>query len=94
MTGRKSTTIRVFMADASEATDVAAIGSLKEKGSFKPIRKKALINMDELGRYTDNIEGATFGPRLSNGHQTILFIADDNFSPNQKSQLLLFEFIP
>jgi hypothetical protein len=94
MTGRKSTTIRIFMADAGDATDVSAIGSLQENGPFKPIRKNELLNMEKTGRYTDNIEGATFGPRLPNGHQTVLFIADDNFSANQKSQLLLFEFIP
>ena len=49
--------------------------------------------MDALGIYTDNIEGVTFGPLLPNGHKTLLFIADNNFSNLQKTQLLLFEVI-
>ncbi len=47
--------------------------------------------MDDLGRYVDNIEGITFGPTLPNGHRTLIFVADNNFSPLQKTQLLLFE---
>jgi hypothetical protein len=47
--------------------------------------------MDGLGRLIDNIEGATFGPTLSNGKRTLIFVADDNFSPGQKNQFLLFE---
>ena len=49
--------------------------------------------MDDLGIYTDNIEGVTFGPLLPNGHKTLLFIADNNFSAIEKTQLLLFEVI-
>jgi hypothetical protein len=47
--------------------------------------------MDNLGIYIDNIEGMTFGPLLSNGHKTLVFVADNNFSKDQKAQLLLFE---
>ena len=49
--------------------------------------------MDDLGIYIDNIEGVTFGPTLPNGHQTLLFVADNNFNPLEQSQLLLFEVI-
>ena len=52
-----------------------------------------IINMDDLGFYTDNIEGMTFGPVLPNGHKTLIFIADNNFDIIQKAQLLLFEVI-
>lgn len=47
--------------------------------------------MDELGIYVDNIEGVTFGPLLPNGNKTLLLVADNNFNPIQKSQVLLFE---
>jgi hypothetical protein len=49
--------------------------------------------MYDLGIYTDNIEGVTFGPLLPNGHKTLLFIADNNFNPFEKAQILLFEVI-
>jgi hypothetical protein len=47
--------------------------------------------MDDLGIFTDNIEGLTFGPKLTNGHQSLLFVSDNNFSDKQKTQFLLFE---
>lgn len=49
--------------------------------------------MDDLGIYIDNVEGVTFGPVLPNGHKTLLFVADNNFNPLEKTQFLLFEVI-
>lgn len=47
--------------------------------------------MDELGIYTDNVEGMCLGPRLKNGKRSLWMIADNNFSALEKSQLFLFE---
>jgi hypothetical protein len=47
--------------------------------------------MDDLGIFIDNIEGVTFGPKLANGKQSLLFVSDNNFSDQQKTQVLLFE---
>jgi hypothetical protein len=93
-TGRLACTIRVFLADINYATDVANTNSLQSQPAAKPVSKKLLLNMDDLGRYIDNIEGVTFGPYLPNGHRTLIFVADNNFSPLEKTQLLLFEIIP
>ncbi len=89
-TGRLACTIRVFIADLEGATDISAI-SLKGRSDFKPVTKKLLLNMDDLGIYIDNVEGVTFGPTLPNGHKTLLFIADNNFSAAEKAQVLLFD---
>ena len=67
--------------------------TLKNNHSFIPAKKNLLLNMDDLGVYTDNIEGVTFGPVLPNGHKTLLFIADNNFAVVEKAQVLLFEVI-
>jgi hypothetical protein len=91
-TGRLPSTIKVFTVDLSDATDISTM-ILKDNRSFTPVKKKLLVNMDNLGIYTDNIEGVTFGPVLPNGHKTLLFIADNNFNIVEKSQLLLFEII-
>lgn len=93
-TGRFACTIRVFVANLDEATDAMKVTSLVGLPATKPASKRLLLNMDELDRYIDNIEGVTFGPNLSNGHRTLIFVADDNFSPLQKTQLLLFEILP
>lgn len=91
--GRLACTIKLFLTELSKATDIKGISSLKENKDFIPATKKLLLNMDDLGFYIDNIEGVTFGPQLSNGHKTILFIADNNFNPLEKTQILLFEVI-
>jgi len=93
-TGRLSCTIRVFLADLHDATDIASTNSLLSQPAARPVSKKLVLNMDDLGRYIDNIEGVTLGPALPNGHNSMLFIADNNFSPLQKTQVLLFEVIP
>jgi hypothetical protein len=52
-----------------------------------------LVDLKE-GRFIDNFEGVTFGPPLSNGHRTLIFVSDDNFAPAQKTQFFLFEVLP
>jgi len=89
-TGRKPCTIKVYLADLNGAEDVSNIPSLKNT-SFHPITKRLLLNMDSLGIYIDNIEGVTFGPKLSNGHQSLVFVADNNFSVDEVTQFLLFQ---
>ena len=90
-TGRLACTIKLFLADLNNATDIKNMPSLKLNNSFVPATKKLLLNMDDLGIYIDNVEGVTFGPVLPNGHKTLLFVADNNFNPLEKTQFLLFE---
>jgi len=89
-TGRLPCTIKLFIADLNKASDISNL-SLKENKNFIPAKKTLLLNMDSLGIYTDNIEGVTFGPVLPNGKKTLLCIADNNFNPVEKAQVLLFE---
>ncbi|MBX2935290.1 MAG: esterase-like activity of phytase family protein [Ferruginibacter sp.] len=91
-TGRLPCTIKVFIANLNAATDVTGI-TLTNNKNFIPAKKTLLLNMDSLDIYTDNIEGVTFGPVLHNGNKSLLFIADNNFNPLEKTQLLLFEII-
>jgi hypothetical protein len=89
-TGRKPCTIKVYLGDLKNVTDVSGMSSLKNN-EFNPVSKALLLNMDDLGIYIDNIEGVTLGPKLSNGHQSLIFVSDNNFSDEQKTQFLLFE---
>jgi hypothetical protein len=91
-TGTRASTIKVFLAQLTGASDVSTINSLRDQ-SFTPVTKLLLLNMDDLGIYTDNIEGVTLGPKLPNGHSTLLFVADNNFSQEQVTQFLLFEVL-
>ena len=90
-TGRLACTIKIYMVDLKEAEDISSVISLKNNPPQKPLRKKLLLNLDKLGIYTDNVEGMCLGPRLKNGKRSLWMIADNNFSPLEKSQLFLFE---
>jgi hypothetical protein len=90
-TGRLPCTIKIYIANFSNATNVMDNDGLAENKNFKPVTKQLLFNFDNLGFYIDNVEGMTFGPTLPNGNKTLLCISDNNFSPLQKSQLFLFE---
>ena len=90
-TGFVKCVIKVYLADLSKSTNILHKRSLMNGKSFIPAKKKLLLNMNSLHIYTDNIEGATFGPKLKNGHRSLVFVSDDNFAVFQKTQILLFE---
>lgn len=92
-TGRLPCTIKVFLADLKNASNVIYNPSLKTNPPAL-VPKRLLLNMDDLGIYIDNVEGVTVGPTLPNGHQTLLFVSDNNFNSFEKTQFLLFEVIP
>lgn len=88
--GRQACAIKVYLCDFTNATNIKDIASLQGQ-VFTPASKKLILDMDDLGIFIDNIEGVTFGPKLANGKQSLLFVSDNNFSDKQKTQVLLFE---
>ena len=89
-TGTQACTIKVFLCDFKKATNVKDYDSLQNQ-KIELASKKLILNMDDLGIFTDNIEGLTFGPKLANGNRSLIFVSDNNFSAIQKTQVLLFE---
>jgi hypothetical protein len=92
--GRLPCTVKVYIADLNGAEDIKENSSIQINAVTKSVKKKLLLNMDDLKIYTDNIEGVTFGPTLPNGHRSLIFVSDNNFASFQKTQLLLFEILP
>lgn len=91
--GQTGCVIKIYLADLSHATDVKQIPALKN-AAYNPATKKLLYNLDDLGFYIDNVEGFCFGPRLSNGKQSLVMVADNNFNLAEKMQFFLFEWEP
>jgi len=89
-TGTQACTIKVFLCDLKKATNVKNFPSLQNQ-KLELVSKKLMLNMDDLGIFIDNIEGLTFGPKLTNGNPSIIFVSDNNFSDKQKTQILVFE---
>jgi hypothetical protein len=92
--GGPGTNVKVFMATTKNADNIISVASLKKTPAARPVQKKLVLNMDDLGIFIDNVEGATLGPKLPNGHQTVIFAVDDNFAAHEQNQFLLFEVIP
>lgn len=91
-TGTQACTVKVFLCELKKATNVKNFNSLQNQ-KFQLASKKLILNMDDLGIFIDNIEGLTFGPKLANGNQSLLFVSDNNFSDKQKTQVLVFEVL-
>ena len=91
-------TVRLYLTHINENTsnvqDIAAL----EGVAYVATEKQLWADLDD---YTDsdnfpkldNVEGMIVGPTLTNGHQTLLFITDNNFSGRQKTLIYAFEII-
>lgn len=82
--------IRLYLASLEGATEVSAMDSLAA-GEVRPMGKRLLLDLADLGIALDNIEGASWGPRLPNGKRSLILVSDNNFSPAQFTQFLAFE---
>tara|TARA_B110000046_G_scaffold162006_1_gene176025 strand:- start:10510 stop:10746 length:237 start_codon:yes stop_codon:yes gene_type:complete len=66
--------------------------------NFVPLKKRLILNFEDVKEnlteeVVDNIEGITFGPKLPNGNQSLVLVADDNFQiyGKQLNQFILLE---
>ena len=91
-TGTQACTVKVFLCNLKNATNVQNSATLQNQ-NLQLASKKLILNMDDLGIFIDNVEGITFGPKLANGNQSIIFVSDNNFSDKQKTQVLVFELV-
>ena len=90
--------VRIFDATIDDkTTNVLELNSLKES-EFIPLKKRLLLNFEDVKEQLtdgiiDNIEGITFGPKLANGNQSLVLVADDNFQiyGRQLNQFILLE---
>jgi hypothetical protein len=82
---------RIYQVAPGAATDTSRINSFKGlSSSIEPVRKKLLLDLNDLGIPLYNLEGMTLGPRFSDGSQSLVLVSDDNFDDAQKTQFLLF----
>ncbi|MNE68108.1 hypothetical protein D3C80_1637540 [compost metagenome] len=89
-------TIRLVLATIdADTTDVQHLPSLAG-AAFQPMRRTLLLEMPITwqGVTLDNIEGIAWGPRLANGHRTLVLVADNNFSGRQRTQFIALEVLP
>ena len=96
--GAYGNTVRIFKVTIDDtSTNTLNIESLKEE-KYIPLKKELLFDFKTIknkltDKIIDNIEGITFGPKLSNGNRSLLLVSDDNFQiyGKQLNQFLLLE---
>jgi len=102
--GEKAKTKRIFLANVSDASDVAAVESLPIDrtgltGKFdpvQPVKKRLLIDLlqwqDELGAAAtaEKPEGLTWGRPLADGRKTLWICWDNDFEPTRRSYVACF----
>lgn len=92
--GSHANYIRLYASDARAASDVKALPGLAGV-PYTPARKRLVLDFSTLGlARVDNLEAMAWGPRLANGHATLLLASDNNYNQGQVSQFLLFEVLP
>ncbi len=92
--GNKGCVVSLYLADFNNASNILKTHSLYDNSQYRPAVKKLLMRLNDLGTAIDNVEGISLGPRLPNGHYSLLLIADNNFNPGQEQQVFLLEIIP
>jgi hypothetical protein len=88
----EESTVRLYYADARNATDISTLDSL-DGAAFTPMAKTLLLDLADLRNddgspiVVDAIEGITFGP-MHEGRPTFVLVSDDNFSNGQFTQFI------
>ncbi len=92
--------VRLYEIDIGKASNVLNTASLAP-GAYTPVSKRLVLDFETLKAQLGgiaNLEGITFGPKLANGRDTLVVVADDNFptadSATDRNQILVFEVIP
>lgn len=83
----------INMFDLDGATDVKDIPSLaKADQRIVPVRKAQVMDLRSLGLGPDNVEGVALG-KAKDGTDVLIFVADNNFNPTQKTQFYAFKVV-
>lgn len=78
---------KIYQIVTSGATDTSKVASLKGKiRGVREIKKKLVLDLQELGISLENSPGMTFGSRLPDRTQSLLLVSNDQ----QETKFLLF----
>ncbi|MBK7539908.1 MAG: esterase-like activity of phytase family protein [Myxococcales bacterium] len=87
--------------DLTGASNVLNVPALSAGKPFTPVSKRLILDFETLKDILGgiaNLECLIFGPKLANGHDSLVVVADDNFptadSATDRNQFLVFEVIP
>lgn len=89
----------IYEFDISEATDISGIKTLPASGipeGTRPVAKRLFLDLLSpqycLGgkSFPEKIEGIAFGPKLADGSRLLIVSSDNDFKPDQPTQIYVF----
>lgn len=81
-------TVRLFEAQLSTGSNVASLRALAG-AEYRAVAKTLVADFGAIGlKHVDNIEGITWGPIVS-GRNTLVAVSDNNFNPEQVTQIVV-----
>ena len=90
-------TVRLYEVLSQGALDVSSLDDLFDEANDVPfeidpaVKKRLLIDFADLELTTvDNLEALAFGPRFSDGRQSLIVASDNNFNDTQVTQFIAF----
>ena len=94
-------TARIFRVSLKGAVNILENEGFLEKGfKLQPVKKELVVDLDSVInsmpaglRKLDNFEGLAFGPKLSNGNDTLMIVSDNNMTTRQRTLIMSFEFV-
>lgn len=88
---------RIYLIDASQATDVSGVAALPSDAlpeGTKPVSKRLLIDLADpstgITRMPEKIEGLCFGPTLPDGRHTLVVASDNDMKADEPTQFWVF----
>lgn len=96
--GKKSACKALFRINTADASDISKIESLAADAlpaSIQPVKKELYLDMlgEGYGLHESipkKIEGVCWGPTLIDGTKTLVICSDNDFEPEQASQIFVF----
>ena len=78
--------VRLYRVRWRGAADVTGQAAVSADAPAAP--KQLVADLGELGAEPDNLEGMTFGQRLPDGRRVLVLVSDNNFNPDQSTQVV------
>lgn len=83
--GKHANRVKLFLANNSNTTNTLDVDPIKKEKQLQTAKKELVLDFKKIrkqlpSKRIDNIEGITFGPTLTNGNATLLFVSDNNFN--------------
>jgi 3-phytase/alkaline phosphatase D len=82
--------VKLYETSILGATDISDLDSVNAANVDAVAQKRLLLDFGDLGITLDNLEGIALGPTLEDGRQSLIVVADNNFSSTQFTQILSF----